>query len=632
MVSQLRWRSSAVAAIPMWLLAAGMSVAQRTGGTIEGVVLDRSGAVLPAVGVTLLQPATGFTRTILTDATGLFRAPLLPVGVYEVTAVLDGFETFRQQDLRITVGQTVTLRIEMPIAGLAEAVTVSGAAPAIEPGRTATSSTIDEAEIRNLPVNGRNFLEFVLLAPGVTGDVRAGDLSFAGQRGTLNSLLVDGADNNNTFAGQTLGRTGSGRAPYQFSQDTVREFQVNANAYSAEYGRAAGAVLNAVTRSGTNDLRGSLFEFFRDKALNATSVINELNGVPKSPYRYHQFGGTLGGPLRRNRDFFFVNYDGQRNRSSNDLFLNLPVAPPDDPDTAAAVARLAEKAFDWNQTFNQDVYFARTDHQLTAGHRLTLRYNHQDFTGEGLESEGAQNAFEHTGTSLVRTRTLNAVWAGVLCPTLFNELRLQYASDVAIGRSNTSDPEARIFDGGVPVLVIGRVPFSPRETAIRRVQVADTLTWARGPHMLKAGFDVQFDAIKSFFPGFFSGSYTFVSLAAFHQGRAVSYQQSFPGHGTTGPRSRPDVRDYSGFVQHEWRPAPGLTLTGGLRYDLMTIQAPSVRNPDADLAATGIDTSRFRPDTDNWDRAPGSPGVLRAAGSSCGGAWGSPTGAPRPSS
>src|SRR4029078_8124601 len=167
--------------------------------------------------------------------------------------------------------------------------------------------------------------------------VRTGDISFAGQRGTLNSVVVDGADNNNTFFGQTIGRTGSGRAPYQFSQDAVKEFQVNSNSFSAEYGRAGGAVINVVTKSGTNDLHGSVFEFYRDKALNANNAINELNNRPKSPYHYHQFGATLAGPLRPTRDFYFLNSDGQRNPQPSLVFLNLPASTPSDPATIAGI-------------------------------------------------------------------------------------------------------------------------------------------------------------------------------------------------------------------------------------------------------------------------------------------------------
>src|SRR5205823_5855559 len=172
-------------------------------------------------------------------------------------------------------------------------------------------------------------INFRSLTPGVTLDVRGGDISFAGQRGTLNSLIVDGSDNNNTFFGQSIGRTGSGRAPYQFSQDAVQEFQVNANAYSAEYGRAGGAVINVVTKSGTNDFHGTAFEFFRDKGLNANDYINVLNNRVKGPYHFNQFGASLGGPVMPDRLFFFANYDGQRNTQPNAVILNTAGLPTD---------------------------------------------------------------------------------------------------------------------------------------------------------------------------------------------------------------------------------------------------------------------------------------------------------------
>ncbi|MET0215615.1 MAG: carboxypeptidase regulatory-like domain-containing protein, partial [Vicinamibacterales bacterium] len=279
--------------------------AQSATGTIEGSIVDQTGATMPGVTVTVVQTATGMSRTTVSDENGLFSLPLLPVGVYDVTADLSGFTSRKLPELTLTIGQTVTLRVQMAVSGVAETVNVSGGTPVIESSRSQVSSTITETSVQNLPVNGRNFIDFALLTPGVTRDVRTGDISFAGQRGTLNSLVVDGADSNNTFFGQTVGRTGSGRAPYQFSQDAVKEFQVNSNSFSAEYGRAGGAVINVVTKSGTNDLRGSVFEFYRDRALNANNAINELNNRPKSPYHYNQFGGTLGGPIRRNRDFFF---------------------------------------------------------------------------------------------------------------------------------------------------------------------------------------------------------------------------------------------------------------------------------------------------------------------------------------
>src|SRR5215208_7163659 len=277
----LMFRTAWLVAIFTACVAAGAS-AQSVTGSIQGTVVDQSGAVLPGVTVTVTNTATGATRTAVTDTAGMFRAELLPVGPYDLSAELSGFMPRKQADINLTVGNVLTFRIEMRVAGVAESVTVSAETPILETTRSQVSDTVDENAVRNLPVNGRNFINFALLTPGVTTDVRTGDISFAGQRGTLNSLVVDGADDNNTFFGQTIGRTGSGRAPYQFSQDAVKEFQVNSSSFSAEYGRAGGAVINVVTKSGTNEFDGTLFYFLRDKRYNSNDYINEINNRPKS--------------------------------------------------------------------------------------------------------------------------------------------------------------------------------------------------------------------------------------------------------------------------------------------------------------------------------------------------------------
>ena len=247
--------------------------------------------------------------------------------------------------------------------------------------------------VANLPVNGRNFIDFVLTTPGVVRDSRGGDISFAGQRGTLNSLVIDGADNNNTFFGQTLGRTGSGRAPYQFSQDAVQEFQVNRNAYSAEYGRAGGAVINVVTKSGTNDFHGSAFEFYRDKSLNANSYANKI-GTPtaaRSPFRDQpvrrlarradpEGQGLLLRLLRRPAA------DASRTRSPG---ADLPASPcPPTPTPRPASPRVQAKADDYRAARDQDVFLAKVDYQLTRSTACRVRYNHQNFTGENNENSG----------------------------------------------------------------------------------------------------------------------------------------------------------------------------------------------------------------------------------------------------
>ena len=592
-----------VVAVALGLLVAQSAYAQSATGDIQGTVVDQSGAVLPGVTITVTNTATGVQRELVTDTEGRFSAPGLQVGPYEVTAALQGFATRRQENLRVQIGETNTLRLELGVAALTDTITVSGSAPVLETTRTQVSSVVNSTAVANLPVNGRNFIDFVLLTPGVTRDTRQGDISFAGQRGTLNSLVVDGADNNNTFFGQALGRTGSGRAPYQFSQEAVQEFQVNTNAFSAEFGRAGGAVINVVTKSGTNRFTGSVFEFYRDKTLNANTDINESLGRPKSPYHYNQFGGVLGGPIVPDRHFFFANYDGQRNTQPNLVFLNVPANVPGDALTQQALARLQPLATSWERTQNQDTFLIKTDHQLTNNHRLTLRYNHQNFVGEGFENGGTQQSFETTGASKVYTRTFNTTVASVLGSSLFNEVRVQWAKDREPGEANSENPQADVRQGGTLVLRIGRNFFSPRETTVDRVQFADTLTWVRGAHKVKSGFDIQVDDILNLFPGNFSGVYVFQTLAGFAtgvpNGTGDTFTQAFPGEGTSGPRTNPDIREYSFFVQDEWRATDAVTVNLGLRYDLQKFAQPPVRNPDPLLAAAEIDTSVLNTDANN---------------------------------
>jgi outer membrane receptor protein involved in Fe transport len=576
------------------------------GGAIEGTVTDESGAVLPGVNVTIRNTGTGIVRGTQTDAAGVYRAPLLPVGNYEVTAALTGFATTKRPNLTLGIGQVLRADLTLKVASAQEEITVTAEAPIIEPSRTHQASTVGERAVANLPVNGRNFIDFVLTTPGVNRDVRGGDISFAGQRGTLNSLVIDGADNNNTFFGQTLGRTGSGRAPYQFSQDAVQEFQVNRNAYSAEYGRSGGAVINVVTKSGTNDFHGSAFEFYRDKSLNANSYANKIL-VPikaRQAFRVHQFGGSLGGPLAKDKAFFFVSYDGQRQKIPNTIVLTLPANLPTDADTQAGLATVRSKANDYEQARDQDVFLAKLDYQLDPRHRLTVRYNHQNFTGQNFENSGATNSVEHSGNSLVRTRTVNGSLSSVFSSTFFNELRAQYARDGEPGLANTNDPEVVLNQSGQRILTFGRNNFSPRETTIKRWQVADTVTWIRGAHSWKIGADVNHDDIFNFFPGFFGGSFTFNSLASFNRGipsgSGESYQQNFGGIGTTGPETHPNIFEFAAFVQDEWRVRKELSLTLGVRYDLQSFQKPQVRNPDPQLAAAGIDTSFLKTDKNNF--------------------------------
>src|SRR3954454_3873329 len=294
------------------------------GATLNGTVTDATGAAVASAKVTATSPATGFTRTVQTSEAGLYTFPRIPVGAYEVAVEASGFKRAVQQNISLSVGSVLTVDLRLEVGAANETVSVTSEAPVVETERTATATTVSSQQVRDLPVNGRNFIDFTVLTPGVVRDpTRGGDLAFGGQRGPNNSLLVDGADSNNLFYGQATGRTGF--RPYAFSMDAIQEFQVNANSYPAEVGRASGGVINVITKSGTNEFHGSAFEFYRDKGMNANTFVNNRVGARKNPYHFNQFGGTLGGRIIKDKLFFFFSYDGQRNAQTQ---IVTPVTPP----------------------------------------------------------------------------------------------------------------------------------------------------------------------------------------------------------------------------------------------------------------------------------------------------------------
>ena len=574
--------------------------AQSSTGSVSGTITDDSGGALPGVTVTATNVATSAARTAVSNSTGHYQIALLPPAVYRVEATLDGFQPVRRERILVNIGTDVGVDFTMKV-GVAETMTVTAAAPLIESERTQVSSVVNETSIQNLPVNGRNFIDFVLTTPGVVKDVRLGDISFAGQRGTLNSLVIDGANNDNTFFGQALGRTGSGRAPYQFSQDAVKEFQVNSNAYSAEYGRAGGAVINVVTKSGTNDLTGTLFYFLRDKRYNANDYINEINNRAKSPYHFDQYGFSAGGPIIRDKHFFFANYDVQRNDLPNPVIIGgggaVNIGNADDQ---RGYDQLLTHAADYVRRQDQDVYLVKTDHEVRANTHLALRYNRQEFTGLNYENGNAIHSVEHTGNSLVNTDTISGVLTFATGSAFFNETRMQYAKDREPGEANFSGPETEILHNGVTIFRFGQNTFSPRETTIKRLQFADTATYVFKQHTFKAGFDVSRDDILNYFPGNFAGTYRFTSLADFANSKPSRFLQAFAGPGTSGPTTHPDITETGLFVQDEWHITQNFVATAGLRYDKQKIAQPDVRNPDAELASVGIDTSFIPEDDDNF--------------------------------
>jgi outer membrane receptor protein involved in Fe transport len=571
---------------------------QATTGNIEGRVVDSNGAVVPNASVKATNQDTGLEKSATADSDGNYRVVFLPPGKYTVTAAAPGFGDVKSSDITVTVGGKTTLDVSLSPAGVSNnQVTVTGEST-IETTRTSISTTVDQKAIENLPINGRNFQDFATLTPGVIRDPRGGDLSVGGQRGTLNSLQVDGVDNNNTFFGQALGRGGV-RPPYQFSEESVQEFQVNQNGFSAEFGRAGGAVINVVTKSGTNQFHGGGFEYFRKEALNANDPVNKANesrrGLPnkRPPSKINQFGGRIGGPIVENRAFFFFTYDGQRSNVPQLLDVpNLSVQP------ANIQALLLPKLNTYQVGRNQDVFLVKSDIALNSSNQLSIRYNHQGFVGKNNENNGTLSAEEHSGDSLVKSDTVSGTLTSTLTRTLVNEFRFQLARDKEPGQANSDQPEA-VINTGAGNLNLGRNNFSPRETTIKRVQLIDNLSYLKGKSNYKFGIDVNFDRILNFFPGLFSGSYTFPSYASFGNNAPTAFTQNFAGAGTTGGTTHPDSSDYAFFAQDDLRLTSKLTLNLGVRYDYQKLACPKVQNTDPLLLSNGLDTSRCPSDKNN---------------------------------
>jgi outer membrane receptor protein involved in Fe transport len=566
---------------------------------VNGTITDPSGAVVPGASVKVENQENGLERETRTTDAGFYTLPGLPAGTYQVTIQQQGFATAVRKDLRLTVGNVSTLNIALEVGTTAQVTDVTAEAPLVETTRTNASTTVSERQVLELPVNGRNFLDFTLLTPGVVRDpTRTGDLSFGGQRGTSNSLLIDGADSNNTFYGQATGRTGTGRNPYSFSEDAVQEFQVNTNSYAAEIGRAGGGVINTITKSGTNEFHGDVFEFYRDKSLNANSWDNNALGRPKRAYHYNQFGGNVGGPISKDKLFFFFDYDGQRNTTPNTVALGaLPAAT--DPLGLSVLPGLQQYLVSYANSLNNDVYLGKIDWNLTSTQHITFRYNANRFTGQNYENSGATSALGHTGNSSVNTDNAGAIYSNALGANKVLEARFFYTRDYEPGAANSDAPETIIQQNGTTAISFGRNSFSPRSANIDTYQPTVSLSLTEGAHSFKFGTDMIFQQIANFFPGNFGGSFTFTSFDNYALNQPSTFTQAFAGPNTSGATVYPNVNEYAFFAQDTWRISRQFTFNYGIRYDYFDYAQPPVFNPDPSLATLGIRTDRINIDSTN---------------------------------
>ena len=649
--------------ITIWLAAAAGIAAQSqiTTAVIDGIVVDTSGAVLPGVGVEIRNVDTNLTRSLTTDQSGRFVALQLPPGRYTVTLKLQGFATLVQENVLASVGEAVRLTPTMKVSAVAETVTVSAASLAVETTRTAAATTLNEATIASTPILGRKFEDLLTLTPGVSivqgpdGD----EINFSGQRGVFNNISLDGGDYTNGFFGEQVGGQ---RAAIDITLEAVKEFQVIATGASAEFGHTAGGVVNVVTKSGTNLVKGSLFHYQRLEGLTS----NTSDGKPLTDFHREQFGGTVGGPLVKNKTFYFVALEGvrenlQRPNLSDAIGTPCPVSAP----TLAANETLINGSADCQRlallgffktrrgqdegqpvthSINNNALLAKIDANLTPTNNLSASYNfdhskntNQTFdvatygnSANGIEGPSKINVLNVNLFSTVRANRLNEFHL-----TYSREDRPRSATPSSVP-ADTAMGFATTFRFGNPFFMAPNV-----DELVKRFQLKDNFSIVTGRHTIKTGGEWVHTNNFQVFRGFFEGRYIFDSVTGFlrytspaaaggfgpftvgcSNGAYVTAPAGCPAgaSATGGPlllylqSTSPDgiARDAAGasdisneefalFVQDKWQPGRGLTVDYGIRWDAQLM--PKTVDPKTTAYGSFLNDPRFPSDGtihDQW--------------------------------
>ena len=576
-------RLAALALIGTLAAVSAFPQSQATTGQIAGRAVDSQGGALPGVTVTVTNPATGFSRTVATNAEGLYTLPLLPPGTYEVNADLTGFQTVRRTQIAVTVGSNVTVDLRLGVAGVAEAVTVEGTGALVETGTDTRTTTLNSTAIENLPINGRRFQDFVTLTPTAQVDTSRGQISLAGQRGINTNISVDGADYNQPFFG---GIRGGERSNFAFTipQESIQEFQVVASGYTAEFGRSSGGIVNAVTKSGTNQFKGSAFFVDRDKGLASKNVFNQ-NAAPTQK----QFGGSFGGPLQKDKVFFFAAYEQQKVTDPRAVLFDTLVGfnPTADQREAFDYYKSLETPFD--ATNDARAFLGRIDFQFSTANRLSVRYSHS--SNEALNATSVGNslfptlttALSNNGTEKDSTNTVVGQFTSVITPKLLLEVRGQYSKETRPRIANVEAPNVTTNIGR-----FGTVNFLSTTQYDWRGQGAANLTWINGAHTAKVGAEYNHVFANQTFGfnqhGLFtiSGTNTATLLDILSVGGPIANR--FDNSTVTYLRQIGNLLaeyatdEIAVFAQDSWKIRPNFTLNYGLRWEGAKNPTPAADN------------------------------------------------------
>ena len=628
-VSKLSMQAVAVLACS---LTASNGVAQSAAlGGIAGVVRDASGGIIPGAAVTVINTGTGAKRDLTADSDGHYAATFLQPGTYDViVSAGSGFGRVDQKNIAVTVGSNNSVDVQLPAASVSTEVVVTTEAVLVDSEKTDQSQVVSEQLVANLPVNGRRFDNFVLLTPNVAPDGNTGLLSFRGISGLYNTNLVDGANNNQAFFSEARGRAIG--APYVFPIDAIKEFQSATSGYSAEFGQAAGGVINAVTKSGTNSFHGDVYEYYRTPGFNALDALSKYNGITqKNPLLLtqpvkvqHQFGVSVGGPIIKDKLFFHAVYDGYRRvnpitylstyntstqsigdlaalcdgRTSGYLTRGTTIYPSTipnvTPDQCRAAVTFANTkllgSFARNTT--QDIYLPRLDYQVTPKTHLSASFlfeNLKQPNGYNSSATVSNGSVTQNGDINFHERFLFANAETSLGPNAANVVHFQWSRDLETAGTNTGGPAINLTN----LFSYGETSALPRGafTDEHRWQITDIYSRTAGRHSFKLGVDVNLihEQIANLFGG--DGSFSYSNSTAeynfaswvqdVYQVNGGRHYNSFSQTNDTITKVGADDfwnKNLDIFAQDDWKITPKLLLSLGVRYDVQLVPQPDMPN------------------------------------------------------
>ena len=650
-----RWQTFAASLIAFLLLAPAIAAqTQSTTGTIEVLVSDQNGAAVPGATVEIRNLDTNSVRTETTDENGRFVALALQPGRYTVSVTKQGFAAAVFKETILTVGQQLPLRATLSVGNVAESVTITET-PTVDTQKTQVSTTLNETAVSTTPILGRKFEDLLTLTPGVsiTQGPDGDEINFAGQRGIFNNVNLDGGDYNNGFFGEQLGGQ---RAAIDITLEAVKEFQVVATGASAEFGRTAGGVINVITKSGTNDVHGSVFYFQRLEALTA----NTSDGKPLQDFHREQYGGTIGGPIRKDKAFYFFAFEGihenlTRANLSEPIGAPCPVAAPtiianealiNSSDDCARLALLnffrtrrnQEEGLPVAHTINNQAFFAKVDFQLNAKNQLGISYNFDYSRNPNQTFDVA--TYGNSANGIEGPSKINVIRANLFTtfsPTKINEAHFSYSRELRPRAAVDSNVPADTAMGFVTTFRFG-FPFFLEPTVdetLWRTHLKDNFSIVSGNHTIKFGGEWLHTLNDQVFRGFFTGRYIFDSVTGFLRYASPSAPGGFgpntvgcsngtfvtapavcpgastatggplllflQGAGLTGPAtdaagaSNITNEDLALFGQDSWKIRSNFTLNYGLRWEAQIFPEPVVA-PSATAYGIFLNDPRFPSD------------------------------------